>query len=86
MRLLLLFLVRCYWLIPKSYRRKCIFKESCSHFVYNTIKEQGVRKGLLAFRQRTRQCRPGYVIYQIDKQEWVILNDRSVISRGATNL
>lgn len=86
MKYLLLFLIRCYWLIPARCRRKCIFKESCSHFIYNTAQKQGLRKGLLALQQRFRQCRQGYAIYQTGKQEWVIFKDRSVIERAATNL
>ncbi len=87
MKYLLILLIRLYWLIPKRWRRKCIFKESCSLHVYSTTKEQGFIKGLKALKIRFRQCRPNYSFYTTeDKKQWVILKDKTVIERSKTNL
>lgn len=65
MRNLLLFVIRMYWLlIPKHNRRKCIFRKSCSHFVYDTTHEKGLKEGLKAFRFRFENCRGGFEIFQ----------------------
>jgi uncharacterized protein len=65
MRNLLLFFIRVYWfLIPKHNRRKCIFKKSCSHFVYETTHEKGLKEGLKAFRFRFENCRGGFEMFQ----------------------
>lgn len=56
-------LIRLYWiLVPRRFRRRCIFSESCSHHVYRTTRALGGRSGLKALGQRVRGCRPGYSI------------------------
>ena len=77
MRFILLLLIRIYWLIPKKSRRTCIFKESCSKYVYETTKKYGLKKGIAAFKMRSRQCRPGY--YYINEKT-LRLVDNSIIS------
>jgi putative component of membrane protein insertase Oxa1/YidC/SpoIIIJ protein YidD len=64
MRYLLMFAIRIYWRIPTKLHDKCIFKETCSHYVYRIAEHQGVIPALKAFKERNRQCRPGYVIYR----------------------
>ena len=76
MRYLLMLLIRLYWLVPAHKRRRCIFKESCSRYVYRMAKEQGFRKALGAFRERKKQCRPGYYFRN---NETVRLADNSII-------
>lgn len=64
MRKLLLLAIRIYWKIPTRLHEKCIFRESCSHYVYRMAKEQGFRMGIKALRERNDLCRPGYVVYR----------------------
>lgn len=64
MRKLLLLAIRFYWKIPTRLHEKCIFRESCSHYVYRMAKEQGFIVGIRAFLERNDLCRPGYVIYR----------------------
>lgn len=63
MKYLLLFIIRCYWLIPKSKRRKCIFRKSCSHFVYEETIDKGLKNGIVAFKYRFKNCRAGFEVY-----------------------
>ena len=71
-----MFLIRRYWLLPAHKRRCCIFKESCSRYVYRMAKQQGFKKALLAYKERKQQCRPGY--YYINDKA-VRLADNSVV-------
>jgi putative component of membrane protein insertase Oxa1/YidC/SpoIIIJ protein YidD len=64
MKQLLLIIIKLYWnLIPESKRRTCLFKESCSNYVFRHTNEFGFLKGILAFRSRVKKCRGGYEIY-----------------------
>ncbi len=65
MKYLLLLVIRIYWaVIPASKRKKCIFRESCSNYVYRITKEEGFRAGMKALSFRRKHCRPGYAIYK----------------------
>ncbi len=88
MKQLLLFAIRVYWLVvPKRMRRHCLFKCSCSQYVFAVTKEKGFRTGRIALRQRKLQCRPGYRFYKTpDGMQWVILADRSVVPLEDTRL
>lgn len=87
MKWILIFLIHFYWLIPKKWRRRCIFKNTCSKYVYQTTKEQGFLKGIKALKQRMKQCTPYYTVYYgPDQGEWVILQDNEVIARNLTNV
>jgi hypothetical protein len=59
-----IFCIKVYWfLIPPSKRRKCIFRESCSIYVYRHLQEGGFINGINAFKRRFYQCRPGYKVF-----------------------
>ena len=64
MKSLLLLAIRIYWRIPTRLHTRCIFRETCSHYVYRIASEQGFLAGIRAFRERNRLCRPGYVVYR----------------------
>lgn len=65
MSYLLKCIIRIYWLvIPKHKRKACIFSESCSQYVFRITNEQGFVQGLVAFSERFKQCRHGYIIYK----------------------
>ncbi len=66
MRCLLLLAIRMYWLIPTRLHDKCIFRESCSHYVYRVAKQRGFIAGLAALRERNGLCRPGYAVYHFE--------------------
>ena len=72
MSMLLLGFIKGYWrLIPPKKRKKCIFKKSCSHHVYDITKEKGFLKGMKALKFRFKHCRPGY--YVINDREGKLL-------------
>lgn len=63
MRIVFLWIIKAYWfLIPPHKRNKCIFKESCSHYVFRITQKRGLIKGLAALNFRFKHCRPGYYI------------------------
>lgn len=64
MKWILVLIIKFYWkIIPETKRRRCLFKESCSHFVYKQAVEHGFFKGIKALIMRIKQCRSGYHIY-----------------------
>jgi len=64
MRYLLLLIIKLYWfLIPPYKRRKCIFKVSCSNYVYCETINNGLFKGLKSLLYRINNCNHEFDIY-----------------------
>lgn len=64
MKWALLILIKLYWTVfPEKKRRTCIFKDSCSHYVYRHTDEGGFIKGIMALIQRFKKCRKGFKLY-----------------------
>ncbi|MGE9313293.1 membrane protein insertion efficiency factor YidD [Niabella sp. CJ426] len=76
MRYFLLFIIRLYWLIPKKSRRRCLFKETCSQYVYRISRQKGLNAGIAALRDRRKKCRPGF--YYINS-DFVRMADQSIL-------
>ncbi len=76
-----IYLYRC---LPPFFKRKCLFKETCSAHVLRIVYESGLRAGLLTLRKRVSQCRPNYsVFFDADVNGWqVCFADGSVASSG----
>lgn len=64
MKFLLLLAIRVYWKIPTKLHQRCIFRETCSHYVYRIASKQGFIAGIKALLERNELCRPGYVVYK----------------------
>lgn len=64
MKYLIIFVIRLYWLIPKSRRRKCIFRISCSKCIYKTAMNEGFIAACYAFKYRYKNCRYGYELFR----------------------
>jgi len=82
MRIFLLIVIRIYWfLIPKSKRRKCIFRKSCSNYVFEETLKNGLWVGLKAFRFRYENCRHGFEVFKnpIDNKVQMILTNHQII-------
>ena len=83
MKYLILGVIRMYWLIPKSRRRKCIFRESCSNHVYSITKNKGFNKGINAFLFRYKNCRSHIETFEnpISKEIQIILPGGKIVSQ-----
>ncbi|MFK7113808.1 membrane protein insertion efficiency factor YidD [Flavobacterium oreochromis] len=65
MKYLILLIIRVYWITkPKHSKPKCIFKKSCSKYVYEETFRHGFLKGLKAFYFRYKNCRNGFEIFK----------------------
>jgi hypothetical protein len=77
----LILAIRIYWAVwPARWRRGCLYRESCSRYVYRALEEAGLVEGLRALRERYRTCRPGYGIICRYGETWLVLADGSTLS------
>ncbi|WDF58598.1 membrane protein insertion efficiency factor YidD [Flavobacterium sp. KACC 22758] len=84
MKYLILLLIKMYWkTIPPSKRRKCIFRKSCSNYVFETAEKEGFICGLKAFWFRYQNCRTGFQVFKnpIDNNIQMILPSQVIIDR-----
>jgi uncharacterized protein len=71
-----------YWyLIPKAKRRKCIFRKSCSIYVYEKTMTEGLVAGLKAFQYRYNNCKSGFHIFTnpISQTTQIILPNNTLL-------
>ena len=69
MKYLLIFIILIYQaIIPLRFRGVCLFKESCSNFVYRKAKNGGFKGGIKALFFRIKNCHPGYRLIEINGQ------------------
>ncbi len=62
-----------YWIIiPKSKRRQCLFKMSCSNYVYEKTKTEGLLSGLKALKFRINICNPNYNVIEVNGKKILI--------------
>jgi uncharacterized protein len=86
MKYFLLVIIKLYWLIPAKHRRECLFKESCSKYVYRITSEQGFLEGMKSLKKRINQCSGGYATFKIENQEMVLLKDKTIVPRDQTTI
>ena len=83
----LILAIRTYWAVwPARWRRSCLYRESCSRYVYRMAREEGLVGGLRALRARYRTCRPGYGILSRYGETWLVLADGSILSASEASL
>lgn len=58
--------------MPDHKRRKCIFRDKCSNYVYRITNDEGFISGCKALYKRYKQCRPGYKIIKMDNEEVLV--------------
>ena len=81
MRRLLLLGIRLYWrLWPEQLRRSCLFRESCSKYVYRVTAHTGASAGFAALLERAHRCRGGYSVETLAGELVVRLVDGSILS------
>lgn len=87
MRVVLILLIRLYWIfIPKNTRKICLFRESCSNYVYRITKQEGFYKGLTALHYRILRCKPNYSIIKRNNEFELKLNDDSIVSENQISI
>ncbi|GAA3521026.1 hypothetical protein GCM10022393_39200 [Aquimarina addita] len=65
MKIILLLIIKLYWhIIPASKRRRCIFRKSCSNYVYEHTINEGFKAGIRAFNFRYQNCRGTYEVFK----------------------
>jgi putative component of membrane protein insertase Oxa1/YidC/SpoIIIJ protein YidD len=80
MRVLLFAVVRVYWAVwPRHLNRGCIYRETCSHYIYRVSRETGFLAGCRALLQRFQTCRPGYAVTTEDGELGLMLRDGSFV-------
>ena len=81
MKYFLLFAIKSYWaLIPASKRKHCLFKQSCSNYVFQEANAQGLVKGLKALLFRYKNCRPGYQLIPVKNKIILVSRNNEVFS------
>lgn len=86
MKIFLLFAIEIYWrLIPKSKRRKCLFKTSCSNYVYNKTKSKGLISGIKALKFRVENCNNYYTIIEINEEKMLISSKQIMFKESQLN-
>lgn len=79
--------IKLYWIIiPEKERRSCLFKETCSHYVYRHTTEYGFFRGISALLLRMKKCRKGYQLYSGQKGFEMKLTDGSIIGEDEISL
>lgn len=77
-------MIHLYWLFKSNDRRaKCVFKKSCSTYVYEKTKEEGFIIGIKAFLFRFKNCRGGFEIFKnpINNKTQMLLPSGIVIEK-----
>ncbi len=65
MKQLLLAIIRMYWnLVPVYKRGPCLFKKTCSHYIYDQTADYGLIAGIKAFLFRYLNCRGGFSLFK----------------------
>jgi len=65
MKRLLLAIIRMYWnLVPNYKRGPCLFKKTCSHYIYDQTATKGFIAGIEAFLFRYKNCRGGFSLFK----------------------
>ena len=82
MRIALIFLIKFYWFFKSKEKPPCcIFRKSCSHYVYDKTCKEGFISGLKALRFRVNNCKYGFELYKdpINKKTYMILPNNKTI-------
>jgi hypothetical protein len=79
MSLVFRIIIQIYWkILPKEKRRVCLYKVSCSNYIYNILKSKGFVSGLKSMIYRLRNCNNNYEIFN-DNGFYYIRTSRGLI-------
>ncbi|WP_083253217.1 membrane protein insertion efficiency factor YidD [Flavivirga aquatica] len=83
MKHLLIIIIKLYWkFIPESKRRKCLFKKSCSNYVYEVTESKGLLHGLKALKIRINNCHPNYNLIEVHGEKLLITNSNNIFKQS----
>ncbi len=86
MKIILLIIIKFYWfLIPESKRRKCLFRKSCSRYVYEETKTKGLLVGLKALIFRFKNCKPNYQLIVVAEKKLLITKNNQIFKEEEIN-
>ena len=86
MKHLLLIIIKLYWKhIPESKRRKCLFKISCSNYVYKKTNEKGLVSGFRAMIFRINNCNSNHNIIEVGNKKLLITKTHKVFDKSEIN-
>ncbi|MFC4399559.1 membrane protein insertion efficiency factor YidD [Mariniflexile soesokkakense] len=79
MKYLLILIIKLYWaFISESQRRKCLFKISCSNYVYEKATTEGLVSGLKALKLRITNCNSSYNIIKVNNELLLVTSTNKV--------
>lgn len=64
--------------MPRNRRRKCLFKTSCSHYVYEQTKKKDLQAGLRALYFRIKNCNSQYQIIEVGGEKILITKTNKI--------
>ena len=74
------FCIRLYWkFIPEESRRVCLYKESCSRYIYRIFQEEGLIAGIKAVIYRFKNCKKDYNVISRDNSIFIETRTGSLI-------
>ncbi|WP_339919594.1 membrane protein insertion efficiency factor YidD [uncultured Flavobacterium sp.] len=82
MKYTILLAIQLYWFFKsKNGKAKCIFKKSCSTYVYEKTKAEGFIIGTKAFLFRYKNCRGGFEIFKspITNKTQILLHSKIIV-------
>jgi hypothetical protein len=83
---LFLWLIRFYWSKnPENERRACLYKISCSQYVYRVTRLKGWFIGLIAYKKRMKSCKPGYKILLKNEKIIILTSNSKTINHLSIN-
>lgn len=78
--------IEYYWKnVSESNRRVCIYKISCSRFVYNEFHNFGFISGVKAYVYRLRNCNRNYIIYSTNGKVQILTKFGHILDEDQIN-
>ncbi|MCJ7759310.1 MAG: membrane protein insertion efficiency factor YidD [Gillisia sp.] len=85
MKQLLLAIIRMYWnMVPIYKRGPCLFKKTCSHYIYDQTVAHGFIAGIKAFLFRYLNCRGGFSLFKnpLTGETQMVLRSNKIIGEN----
>lgn len=81
-----MFLIKLYQIFFSSKIGKvCLFKESCSKYVYRSTKEEGFIRGIKAFKYRFQNCNSKHQLIELESKKFLLTNKYELVGLERVN-